>query len=74
MEFLVHTLVPKIFWKEYGLNKPGVLEHPLSVCTWNFGAMYTTDYMLGILFKVKLHNPADVQIVARPFQSNVCDL
>lgn len=29
MEFLVHMLVTEIFWKEYGLNKPGVLEHPL---------------------------------------------
>ena len=29
MEFLVHMLVPEIFWKEYSLNKPGVLENPL---------------------------------------------
>ena len=72
MEFLVHTLVPEIFCKEYSLNKPGMLEHPLSVCTGNFGTLYTTDYTFGILFKVKLHDPADVQTVAKDFSSPTC--
>ena len=65
MDFLIHTIVAEMFWKEYGLNKPGVLEHPISVCAGNFGLLYTADYTLGILFKVKLHNPADVQILAK---------
>ena len=42
-----------------------MLEHPISVCAGNFGLLYTADYTLGILFKVKLHNPADVQILAK---------
>ena len=65
MDFLLHTLVPEMFWKEYGLNKPGVLQHPISVCAGNFGSLYTADYTFGILFKVKLHNPADVQVLAK---------
>ena len=29
MKYLVHRLVREMFWKEYGHNKDGVLEHPL---------------------------------------------
>lgn len=72
MDFLIHTIVPEMFWKEYGLNKPGVLEHPISVCAGNFGSLYTGDYTLGIVFKVKLHNPADVQILAKDISNPTC--
>jgi len=72
MDLLVHTLVPEMFWKEYGLNKPGVLQHPISVCAGNFGSLYTADYTLGILYKVKLHNPADVQVLAKDVASPTC--
>ena len=30
------------------MNKPGVLEHPISVCTGKFGSLYTADYTIGI--------------------------
>ena len=40
MKYLVHTLVPEMFWKDYGHNKEGVLEHPISVCTGCFGSMF----------------------------------
>jgi len=72
MDFLVPTLVPEMFWKEYGLNKPGVLQHPISVCAGNFGSLYTADYTLGILYKVKLHNPADVQVLAKDVANPTC--
>ena len=64
MDVLVHMLVPEMFWKEYRLNKPGVLEHPIS--------LYTAYYMLGILFKVKLHNPAYVQFSAKDIANPTC--
>ena len=30
MNFLVHTIIPEMYWKEYGPNKPGVITHPLA--------------------------------------------
>lgn len=72
MDFLVHTLVPEMYWKEYGLNKPGILQHPISVCTGTFGSLYIVDYTLGIMFKVKLHNPADVQIIPNDIVNPTC--
>lgn len=72
MGYLVHTLVPEMFWKEYGLNKPGVLVHPISVCCGAFGLLYVVDYTLGSLFKVRLHNPADVELLAKDILHPTC--
>lgn len=44
MKYLGHTLVPRMFWKEYGHNKEGVLEHPIAVCTGSFGSMFLADF------------------------------
>ena len=65
-------MVPEMYSKEYGLNKPGFLQHPISVCTGNFGSLYIVDYTLGVMFKVKLHNPADVQIEANDIVNPTC--
>ena len=72
MRYLVHTVVPEMFWKEYGLNKLGVLLHPISVCRGAFGSLYVVDYSLGSLFQVRLHNPADVQVLARDILNPTC--
>lgn len=72
MGYLVHTVVPEMFWKEYGLNKLGVLLHPISVCCGAFGSLYVVDYSLGSLFQVRLHNPADVQVLARDILNPTC--
>jgi hypothetical protein len=72
MGYLVHTVVPEMFWKEYGLNKLGVLLHPISVCCGAFGSLYIVDYTLGSLFQVRLHNPADVQVLARDILNPTC--
>ena len=72
MGYLVHTLVQEMFWKEYGLNKPGVLVHPISVWCGAFGSLYVVDYTLGSLFKVRLHNPADVELLAKDIFHPTC--
>ena len=59
MELLVHTVVPEMFWKEYGLSKLGALLHPISVCCGAFGSLYVVDYTLRSLFQDRTHNPAD---------------
>lgn len=72
MEYLVYTVDPEMFWKEYGLNKPGGLFYPMSVCCGAFGSLYVVDYTLGSLFQVRLHNPADVQVLARDILNPTC--
>ena len=61
-----------MFWNEYGLNKLGGLLHPISVCCGAFGSLYVVDYSLGSLFQVRLHNPADVQVLARDILNPTC--
>ena len=61
MNFLVHTIIPEMFWKEYGPNKPGVTTHPLAVCLGSFGTLFFLDYTDGCLFKASLHNPVELE-------------
>ena len=63
-----------MFWKEYGLNKLGILLHPISVYCGAFGSLYVVDYSLGSLFQVRLHKPADVQVLARDILNPTCHL
>lgn len=74
MGCLIHTVVPEMFWKEYSLNKLGVLLHPISVSCGAFGSLYVVDYTLGCLLKIRLHNPADVQVLARDILNHLCHL
>ncbi|KAL9957638.1 hypothetical protein ACROYT_G034559 [Oculina patagonica] len=69
MKYLVHTLVPEMFWKEYGANKKGCLEHPISVCLGSFGSLYLVDFTAGSVVKARLHNPVDVQVLSRSMKS-----
>ena len=72
MKYLVHTLVPEMFWKEYGNNKEGVLEHPISVSTGGFGSMFLADFTAATLVKARLHNPVDVQVLSRTVTRPTC--
>ena len=65
MKYLVHTLVPEMFWKEYGNNKEGVLEHPITVSIGGTGSMFLADFTAATLVKVRLHNPVDFQVLSR---------
>lgn len=69
MKYLVHTLVPEMFWKEYGANKKGCLEHPISVCLGSFGSLYLVDFTAGSVVKARLHNPVDIQVLSRSMES-----
>lgn len=68
MKYMVHTLVPEMLWKEYGLNKVGILEHPI------FGALYLVDFTAGTLVKARRHNPVDVQVLSRGVERRTCVL
>lgn len=63
MKYLVHTLAPEMFWKEYGTNKKGCLEHTISVCLGSFGSLYLVDFTAGSVVKARLHNPVDIQVL-----------
>ena len=63
MNFLVHTIIPEMYWKEYGPNKPGAATHPLAVCLGSFGTLFFVDYTVGCLFKARLHNPVELERV-----------
>ena len=63
MNFLVHTIIPEMYWKEYGPNKPGVITHPLEVCLGLFGTFFFVDYTDGSLFKARLHNPVELELL-----------
>ena len=63
MNFLVHTIIPEMYWKEYGFNKPGVTTHPLAVCLGSFGTFFFVDYTDGCLFKARLHNPVELELL-----------
>ena len=69
MKYLVHTLVPEMFWKEYGANKKGCLEHPISVCLGSFGSLYLVDFTAGSVVKARLHNPVDIQVLSHSMES-----
>ena len=72
LEYIVHTMIPEMFWKEYGLNKPGVLVHPISVCTGSFGLLFVVDFTSGQLLKARLHNPVEVQILSSSVTNPTC--
>ena len=63
MNFLVHTIIPEMYWKEYGFNKPGVTTHPLAVYLGSFGTFFFVDYTDGCLFKARLHNPVGLELL-----------
>ena len=67
MNYLVHTLVSEMYWKEYGQNKPGVFHHPISVCCGTFGTVIVVDYSLGVLFKEKL-----LEILVKDIDNPTC--
>lgn len=66
---VVHTLVPEMFWKEYGANKKDCLEHPISLCLGSFGSLYLVDFTAGSIVKARLYNPVDVQVLSRSMES-----
>ena len=57
MDFLVHTIIPEMYWKEYIPNKLGAIAHPLAACLGSFGTLFFLDYTVGCLFKARMHNP-----------------
>ena len=61
MNFLLHTIIPEMYWKEYSPNKPGATTHPLAVCLGSFGTLCFIDYTVGCLFKARLHNPVELE-------------
>lgn len=63
MDFLLHTIIAEMYWKEYGPNKPGAITHPLAVCLGTFGTMFFVDYTDGCLIKARMHNPVEVERV-----------
>ena len=63
MNFLVHTITPEMYWKEYGPNKQDVTTHPLAVCLGSFGTFFFVDYTDGCLFKARLHNPVELELL-----------
>jgi len=60
MVFLVHTIIPEIYWKECGPNKPGAITLPLAVCLGSFGTLFFVDYTADGLFKARMHNPVEL--------------
>lgn len=76
MKYLVHTLVPEMFWKEYGNNKEDVLEHPITVSTGGFGSMFLANFTAATLVKARLHNSVDVHVLSPTYcyKTYVCSL
>ena len=75
MEYLIHTVVPEMFWKEYRFNKPGVLLHPISVCCGTFGSLYVVDYIIAIPFSIQASQPCRHPSPSQGhFKSNTCHL
>ena len=64
MNFQVHTMNhTEMYWKEYGPNRPGVTIHPQVVCLGSFGTFFFVDYTVGCLFKARLHNPVELELL-----------
>ena len=52
-----------MYWKDYGPNRLGVTTHPLAVCLGSFGAFFFVDYTDGCLFKARLDNPVELELL-----------
>ena len=61
---MVHTLVPEMFWKEHGLDKGGILEHRIPICTGSFGTLYFVDFTAGTIVNTRLRNLVEIQVLS----------
>lgn len=52
-----------MYWKDYGPNRLGVTTHSLAVCLGSFGAFFFVDYTDGCLFKARLDNPVELELL-----------
>ena len=39
------------------------MTHPLAVCLGSFGSFFLVDYTDGCLFKARLHNPVELELL-----------
>ena len=52
-----------MYWKDYGPNRLGETTHPLAVCLGSFGTFFFVDYTDGYLFKARLDNPVELELL-----------
>ena len=69
---VVHTIVPETY-KLSTSNMPGIVVHSIDICLGSTGMLLLVDVgkdvSSGTLIKVRLHYPADVNVLAKQLSS-----